>query len=339
MSRVGQKNDVFVGNIAFGTSEEDLRRIFSEVGRVKAVRMATNAETGKSRGYCFVEYEDAATALSAIRNLNNREINGRPLRVNFSNNSTLVDYAQSVGAGDTVAAQPTRQERTAQSVVESMSKREIWEVVKDAKELAEADRGRLRSLLDENPALVDGLVHAMLIIGMIKEGPPEPPQLETMAAAPAAVVQRSMTPPPPPQQFSAAPPTQPAFGRPPQPMYSVRPQPQRPVPYGAGAVPPPYAERPPPPRGFGYAHPPQSSVPPPELVNEALALSPHQLAQLPPDRRAKIEMLRDKFSRHPPPNYGPPPPRPSQPGAPPMGRGAGHMPAILPPRPRGVDLL
>ena len=53
------------------------------------VRMATNAETGKPRGYCFVEYDDAATALSAIRNLNNREVNGRQLRVNFSNNSTL----------------------------------------------------------------------------------------------------------------------------------------------------------------------------------------------------------------------------------------------------------
>ena len=51
--------------------------------------MATNAETGKPRGYCFVEYDDAATALSAIRNLNNREVNGRQLRVNFSNNSTL----------------------------------------------------------------------------------------------------------------------------------------------------------------------------------------------------------------------------------------------------------
>ena len=51
----GPRNDVFVGNIAFGTTDEDIRRIFSEVGRVKNVRMAVNSETGKPRGFCFVE--------------------------------------------------------------------------------------------------------------------------------------------------------------------------------------------------------------------------------------------------------------------------------------------
>ena len=52
----GGRNDVFVGNIAFGTTDEDIRQIFSEVGNVRNVRMAVNAETGKPRGYCFVEY-------------------------------------------------------------------------------------------------------------------------------------------------------------------------------------------------------------------------------------------------------------------------------------------
>ena len=56
----GPRNDVFVGNIAFGTTDEDIRRIFSEGGRVKNVRMAVNSETGKPRGFCFVEYDDAA---------------------------------------------------------------------------------------------------------------------------------------------------------------------------------------------------------------------------------------------------------------------------------------
>ena len=86
----GARNDIFVGNLPFGTTEEIVRGIFSEVGRVVNVRMAApnrvlveqdlrqvNAETGKPRGYCFVEYEDAATAMSAIRNLNNRDVNGR----------------------------------------------------------------------------------------------------------------------------------------------------------------------------------------------------------------------------------------------------------------------
>ena len=45
------RNDVFVGNIAFGTTDEDIRRIFSEVGRVKNVRMAVNSETGKPAAF------------------------------------------------------------------------------------------------------------------------------------------------------------------------------------------------------------------------------------------------------------------------------------------------
>ncbi|KAJ8601409.1 hypothetical protein CTAYLR_005038 [Chrysophaeum taylorii] len=341
------RNDVFVGNIAFGTSEEDLKRIFSEVGRVVAVRLATHAESGKSRGYCFVEYEDAATALSAIRNLNNREINGRPLRVNFSNNSNLVDYAQSVGD----SGPATKPERTAQSVVESMSKREVWEVVKDAKDVADADRARLRRLLEENSALVDGLVHAMLVLGMIKEPPPEARPLEP-APAPSR-----FTPPPrpythPPQQFAPRSGAPPPRGGVPGPPHFSQPQPARP--------PPAYADPRGPPRGFYQPGPSQQQpqVPPPELVKEALALSPQQLAQLPPDRRAKIEMLRDKFSRgefvseenfssvfflllcgHTPPSCAAPP----YGGG---GGGGGMPPQQQPPRPgpptrppRGIDLL
>lgn len=283
MNRGAHKNDVFVGNIAFGTTEEELRRIFSEVGRVKAVRIAKDNETGKSRGYCFVEFEDSATALSAIRNLNDREVNGRPLRVNFSNNSTLLDYAQSVGADTSQMmnnSQPARTERSAQAVVDSMSKRELWDVVKDAKDLAESDRGRLRSLLEENPALVDGLVHAMLLVGMIKEGPNT------------------------------------SLGQPPQ-------QPAPGATYPPTGNNPQYA-----PGGFGGAY---QQLPPPEVVNEALALTPQMLAQLPPERRAKIEMLREQVARG---GMGGPPPGSymGQSGGPPPPQGGYQM---MPPRPRG----
>eukprot|EP00903_Cladosiphon_okamuranus_P015694 g14489.t2 len=83
------KNDVFVGNIPFGTTEEQLHQIFSEAGGVVSIRLVLDFETGRPKGFAFVEYEDAATALSAIRNLNGYECNNRPLRVNFSNNSSL----------------------------------------------------------------------------------------------------------------------------------------------------------------------------------------------------------------------------------------------------------
>ncbi|CAN0102155.1 unnamed protein product, partial [Phaeothamnion confervicola] len=85
----GTKNDVFVGNIPYGTTEEQLHQIFSTVGPVVNIRVVQDSETGKPKGYAFVEYEDAATSLSAIRNLNGQECNGRNLRVNFSNNSGM----------------------------------------------------------------------------------------------------------------------------------------------------------------------------------------------------------------------------------------------------------
>lgn len=318
-----ERNDVFVGNIAFGTSEEDLERIFSEVGRVASVRMATHAETGRSKGYCFVEYEDAATAISAIRNLNNREVNGRHLRVNFSNNSTLAEYAQAMGE-----SQPTHKEKTAQSVVDSMSRREVWQVVKDSKELAESNRAALRAALEQNPALVDALIHALSLLGMVVESPPEEPA-------------RPLPPRPfPPQQQQFAPQQQPQFAPQQQPQFAPQqqayPMPPQYPPRGGYAQPPPrpgYNARPPPGGvGGGFYPAAQQVMPPPELIQEALALSPQQLALLPPDRRAKIEMLRDKFGRGAPPppgGFGMPPSMGPPPQGPPPG---GHSN-------RGVDLL
>ena len=63
---------VFVGNIPYGTTEEQMLSMFSEVGRVLNVRGFRDTETGKPKGYAFIEYESAASAMSAIRNLNNR---------------------------------------------------------------------------------------------------------------------------------------------------------------------------------------------------------------------------------------------------------------------------
>jgi cleavage stimulation factor subunit 2 len=91
------RHDVFVGNLAFATTEEQLHVAFSELGRVVRVRMVSDVETGKPRGFAFVEFEDPQAALSAIRNMNDYEINGRKLRVNFSNSSHLETLASQLG--------------------------------------------------------------------------------------------------------------------------------------------------------------------------------------------------------------------------------------------------
>jgi cleavage stimulation factor subunit 2 len=84
-----QKHDIFVGNLAFNTTEEQLHQAFSEIGKVIKVRLVTDVETGKPRGFAFVEFEDPQVALAAIRNMNDYELNGRRIRVNFSSSSHL----------------------------------------------------------------------------------------------------------------------------------------------------------------------------------------------------------------------------------------------------------
>ena len=106
-SQQQQKHDIFVGNLAFNTTEEQLHTTFSEIGRVIKVRMVTDVETGKPRGFAFVEFEDPQAALSAIRNMNEYELNGRRLRVNFSNSSHLEALAGKLGMDLTQTPQRT----------------------------------------------------------------------------------------------------------------------------------------------------------------------------------------------------------------------------------------
>ncbi len=70
-----------VGNIPYEVTEEKLKEIFSEVGPVVSMKLVFDRETGKPKGYGFCEYKDIETALSAMRNLNGYEVNGRILRV------------------------------------------------------------------------------------------------------------------------------------------------------------------------------------------------------------------------------------------------------------------
>lgn len=75
---------VFVGNISYDTTEEELREVFSQVGTVVSFRLLYDSNTGRPKGYGFCEYEDKETAMSARRNLNDTMVNGRPLRVDLT---------------------------------------------------------------------------------------------------------------------------------------------------------------------------------------------------------------------------------------------------------------
>jgi cold-inducible RNA-binding protein len=73
---------LYVGNLPYTTSEEDLRNLFSQYGRVDSVAVITDRETGRSKGFGFVEFSDDNEAKNAISGLSGQEFGGRALTVN-----------------------------------------------------------------------------------------------------------------------------------------------------------------------------------------------------------------------------------------------------------------
>ena len=74
--------NIFVGNLSFTTKEDSLREAFEAHGQVSSARVVTDRETGRSRGFGFVEMSNAAEGQAAIQALDGRDVDGRALKVN-----------------------------------------------------------------------------------------------------------------------------------------------------------------------------------------------------------------------------------------------------------------
>jgi RNA recognition motif-containing protein len=74
--------NIFVGNLDFSATESSIRSLFEPYGAVDRVNLVTDRDTGRSRGFAFVEMADSAEADKAIAALNGSEVNGRALNVN-----------------------------------------------------------------------------------------------------------------------------------------------------------------------------------------------------------------------------------------------------------------
>ena len=76
--------DIYVGNLAYATTDEGLRAAFAAYGEVTSARVVTDRMNGRSKGFGFVEMPDRAQAQAAIDALNGQPLDGRPIRVNES---------------------------------------------------------------------------------------------------------------------------------------------------------------------------------------------------------------------------------------------------------------
>jgi len=76
--------NMYVSNLGFHVSEDDLQKLFEAFGQVSSVKIITDRETGKSRGFAFVEMPSNAEAQQAMEKLNNKEIEGRAISVSVA---------------------------------------------------------------------------------------------------------------------------------------------------------------------------------------------------------------------------------------------------------------
>jgi len=78
---------LFIGGLSFSTSDERLRELFATAGTVESAAVVTDRDTGRSRGFGFVEMSTAEEAAEAVKKFNGQEVDGRTLKVELANPS------------------------------------------------------------------------------------------------------------------------------------------------------------------------------------------------------------------------------------------------------------
>ncbi|TQV99763.1 hypothetical protein V2A60_005204 [Cordyceps javanica] len=199
---------VFVGNIPYGLSEEQITDIFSDAGKVERFRLVYDSETGRPKGFGFAEYPDTDSASSAVRNLNDYEIMGRKLRVDFSHEQKAADddYTPSAattsnGASSHVAQPsslpplpPGKDIPPGLTCTDAISRTlntlppaQLLDILTQMKTLATSDPQRAAELLQQAPQLSYAVFQALLLMGLVS---PEAIQSVVEPGAPAPAAQQ-----------------------------------------------------------------------------------------------------------------------------------------------------
>lgn len=76
--------NLFIGSLAYATTDDSLKAFFEEIGEVSSARVVMDRESGRSKGFGFVEFADEANNQKAIDQLNGKELDGRPINVSLA---------------------------------------------------------------------------------------------------------------------------------------------------------------------------------------------------------------------------------------------------------------
>ncbi|EMR10177.1 hypothetical protein PNEG_01451 [Pneumocystis murina B123] len=188
MSTKAPSKVVFVGNIPYDVSEEQLKDIFRQIGPIHRFRLVFDKETNKPKGYGFCEYPDIATASAAVRNLNNHDINGRQLRVDFAESDPAQDNnrrQQQVTQHEEISSQtksdilPMLPQGTAPppgvSAVDAISRTlstlpplQLLDIISQLKALVHINPEQAHALLLQSPQLSYAVFQAMLMMNLVE---------------------------------------------------------------------------------------------------------------------------------------------------------------------------
>ena len=218
-----------------GLTEEQIIHIFSQVGNVVNFRLVYDRETGRPKGFGFAEYQDADSAASAVRNLNDHETMGRKLRVDFSHEGGGDDDGAPAGYtpqpaqppnGTVVPIMTTSQQSSTlpplppgvdlspgltcpdaiSQTLSSLPPTQLLDIISQMKGLVMADPNKATELLKQAPQLSYAIFQALLLMGLVDASALQ--SVIEQSTAPAAPMQQTLQPPQIPQ---AAPPPQPSF--------------------------------------------------------------------------------------------------------------------------------
>uniref|UniRef100_A0A6B2LAV0 RRM domain-containing protein n=1 Tax=Arcella intermedia TaxID=1963864 RepID=A0A6B2LAV0_9EUKA len=255
--------------------------------------MVFDKETGKPKGYGFCEYKDSATALSAMRNLNGFDMNGRSLRVDFAekglDDKELSQMNAGVDFGSGSASNPTNPVVGIQSeitkLVEGMSHNQLYEIIYQMKLLIQKNPDHVRHLLTHNPQLAFALLQAQVTLGTISS---------EVAKKVLVPVEKTTSPrEPPPAMPPSRPPLHPMGGMPPMshPLMPVLPMnaPGGYPPYQNPGYPPNVYHPSPAPLADSLDVLPEDQR---QLLEHVMSLSQEAIEKLAPQERNQILQLR-----------------------------------------------
>lgn len=90
MSDEDTKSSIYAGGLPYDLTEGDIICVFSQYGEIYEISLSRDKETGKSRGFCFIKYEDPRSCELAVDNLNGTTIVGRKIKVSYANNTNAI---------------------------------------------------------------------------------------------------------------------------------------------------------------------------------------------------------------------------------------------------------